>query len=39
MLTERSILFSERFHPVDDLNSYRNPKPNGGWILGTLMEE
>ena len=39
MLANRSMLSSERWHPVVDSDRYRYPQPNSGWSLGTLMEE
>jgi hypothetical protein len=39
MLANRSILSSERLHPVADSDRYRHPQPNTAQSLGTLMEE
>jgi hypothetical protein len=34
MLADRSILSSERLHPVADSERYRHPQPNSRWSLG-----
>jgi hypothetical protein len=41
MLTDRSLawLSSERLHPAADSDECRDPEPNSGWSLGTLMEK
>jgi hypothetical protein len=39
MLTDKSLawLSSERFHLAADSDRHRDPQPNIGWSLGTLM--
>jgi hypothetical protein len=41
MFADRSLawLSSERFHPAADSEGCRDTQSNGGWSLGTLMEE
>ena len=37
--TSGTWLYSERLHPAADSDSCRDPQPNNGWSLETLMEE
>ena len=35
MLTDRSMLSSERLHPAPDSDRYINPQPNSEWSFKT----
>jgi hypothetical protein len=39
MLSDRSMLSTERLHPAAVSDRLRDPHPNSGWNLGTIMEE